>query len=168
MYHFLSGYTAKVAGTEKGVTEPKFTFSTCFGAPFMTLPPGAYAKLLGEKLARHKAQCWLVNTGWTAGPYGVGRRMSLAHTRALVRRALDGTLAEVRTEEDPIFGVRVPVACEGVPPEVLKPRNTWSDGRAYDTKAYELAQRFAKNFAAYEAMVPQSVREAGPKPGRVG
>ncbi|MBI3725772.1 phosphoenolpyruvate carboxykinase (ATP), partial [bacterium] len=168
MYHFLSGYTAKVAGTEKGVTEPKFTFSTCFGAPFMTLPPSTYAKLLGEKLARHKAECWLVNTGWTAGPYGVGRRMSSAHTRALVRRALDGSLGQVRADPDPIFGVHVPVACEGVPPEVLKPRGTWADPRAYDTKADELAQRFQKNFEAYAPLVPPAVRDAGPRPARIG
>jgi phosphoenolpyruvate carboxykinase (ATP) len=168
MYHFLSGYTAKVAGTEKGVTEPKFTFSTCFGAPFMTLPPGVYAKLLGEKIARHQVRCWLVNTGWSGGPYGVGRRMPLAHTRALVRAALDGVLDRVETEEDPTFGVRVPVSCDGVPRELLRPRSTWSDPRLYDQKAYELAHRFTANFEAYAPMVPPAVRDAGPRPQRVG
>jgi phosphoenolpyruvate carboxykinase (ATP) len=168
MYHFLSGYTAKVAGTEKGVTEPKFTFSTCFGAPFMTLRPSVYSKLLGEKIAKHDVACWLVNTGWTGGPYGVGKRISIGHTRALIRCALDGSLARAETREDPIFGIRVPVRCEGVPGNVLNPRETWKDPREYDRKAYELAQRFVKNFEAFASMVGPDVRDAGPKPGRVG
>jgi phosphoenolpyruvate carboxykinase (ATP) len=163
MYHFLSGYTAKVAGTEKGVTEPKATFSTCFGAPFMTLPPGVYAKLLGEKLARHGSACWLVNTGWTAGPYGVGRRLSIGHTRALVRAALSGALAETPTVEDPLFGLRVPTGCDGVPPEVLRPRDTWADKAAYDAKARELAGRFASNFEKYAAGVSEAIQKAGPR-----
>jgi phosphoenolpyruvate carboxykinase (ATP) len=168
MYHFLSGYTAKVAGTEKGVKEPKFTFSTCFGAPFMTLPPSVYAKLLGEKISKHKARCWLVNTGWTGGPYGIGQRMSIAHTRALVRGALDGSLANVPFSEDPIFGVAVPQRADGVPSNVLQPRNTWKDPREYDAKAHELAHRFTKNFEAFASMVPPAVRDAGPRPQRVG
>jgi phosphoenolpyruvate carboxykinase (ATP) len=125
MYHFLSGYTAKVAGTERGVTEPKATFSTCFGAPFMVWDPNVYAKLLGERIAKHKSHVWLVNTGWTGGPYGVGTRMKIAHTRAMINAALSGALATVPVERDPIFNLDVPTACPGVPAEVLNPRNTW-------------------------------------------
>ena len=125
MYHFLSGYTAKVAGTEKGVTEPKATFSTCFGAPFMVLHPTVYAKFLGDRIARHNVSVWLVNTGWTGGPYGTGSRMKIAHTRAMIRAALSGQLDNVAYETDPLFNLAVPVTCPGVPTEVLKPRNTW-------------------------------------------
>src|SRR5581483_1977271 len=149
MYHFLSGYTAKVAGTEKGVTEPKATFSACFGAPFMSLSPGVYAKLLGEKIAKHEVDVWLVNTGWSGGPYGVGKRMSIAYTRAMVHAAVTGALAGVPTKPHPIFGVAVPAACPGVPAEVLDPRSTWVDPQAYDEQARKLAAMFATNFQVF-------------------
>jgi phosphoenolpyruvate carboxykinase (ATP) len=163
MYHFLSGYTAKIAGTERGVTEPEATFSTCFGAPFMVLHPGTYAKLLGEKLTEHKANCWLVNTGWSGGPYGEGQRMKIKYTRAMIRAILNGSLAEVDTQPDPIFGVGVPVSCPEVPAEVLSPRNTWKDPEAYDRKAKELAERFNKNFTKYADGVSAEVRAVAPK-----
>jgi phosphoenolpyruvate carboxykinase (ATP) len=163
MYHFLSGYTAKLAGTERGITEPQATFSTCFGAPFMALHPTVYAGLLGEKIARHGVQCWLVNTGWTGGPYGVGHRIGIAHTRAMVHAALSGVLADVPTEPDLTFGFHVPVACgNSVPPEILKPRNTWPDGDTYDARAKELAIRFANNFKQFAGKTPEKVRLAGP------
>src|SRR3954466_11381940 len=135
MYHFLSGYTAKVAGTEKGVPEPKATFSTCFGAPFLPLAPGRYATMLGEKIARHQAQVWLVNTGWTGGPYGTGTRMKIKFTRAMIRAALSGVLDAVAYERDPIFNLDVPLTCPDVPADVLNPRNTWADKNAYDQQA---------------------------------
>jgi phosphoenolpyruvate carboxykinase (ATP) len=163
MYHFLSGYTAKVAGTESGVTEPQATFSTCFGAPFMVLHPGVYADLLGKKIQEHNADCWLVNTGWSGGPYGEGQRMKIKYTRAMIRAILNGSLASVETRPDPVFGVGVPVSCPGVPPEVLQPRNTWKDASAYDQKALDLARRFNDNFKKYEAGVSDSVRAAAPK-----
>jgi phosphoenolpyruvate carboxykinase (ATP) len=162
MYHFLSGYTAKVAGTEKGVKEPEATFSTCFGAPFMVLHPGIYADLLGRRIELHQSACWLVNTGWSGGPYGVGQRMKIAYTRAMIRAILNGKLAEIDTRPDPIFGVHVPVACPGVPGEVLQPRNTWADGEAYDRRARDLARRFNENFRNYESGVSESVRAAAP------
>jgi phosphoenolpyruvate carboxykinase (ATP) len=163
MYHFLSGYTAKVAGTERGVTEPSATFSTCFGAPFMPLHPGTYARLLGEKIARHQARVWLVNTGWTGGPYGTGRRLKLGHTRRMVTAALTGALDEVPTARDPIFGLAVPERVDGVPPETLTPRRTWSDGAAYDAQAAKLARMFVDNFEQYADEVSGEVRAAGPK-----
>ncbi len=163
MYHFLSGYTAKVAGTERGMgSEPTATFSTCFGAPFLPLHPKVYADLLHEKLARHKAGVWLVNTGWTGGPYGAGRRMALAHTRAIVHAILDGKLAGVETRQEPFFGLRVPVHVPGVPDEVLDPRATWSDPAAYDAKARDLVSRFLKNFEQFEGQVSPEVIAAGP------
>jgi phosphoenolpyruvate carboxykinase (ATP) len=165
MYHFLSGYTAKVAGTEKGVTEPKVTFSTCFGAPFMPLHPGVYAGLLGEKMKRHDAKVWLLNTGWTGGPVGTGHRMKLSHTRRMVTAALGGELDNVETRVDPIFGLQVPKRVEGVPGEVLHPRETWKDPAAYDAKASQLADMFAENFKKYESGVSEEVKAAGP--GRV-
>ncbi|HEY9401062.1 MAG TPA: phosphoenolpyruvate carboxykinase [Pyrinomonadaceae bacterium] len=165
MYHFLSGYTAKIAGTERGVTEPEATFSTCFGAPFMVLHPGTYADLLGQKLTRHKANCWLVNTGWSGGPYGEGQRMKIKYTRAMIRAILSGALSEVETRPDPIFGVGVPVSCPDVPAEVLVPRNTWKDPEAYDRKARELAERFNKNFTKYADGVSPEVRAVAPKAG---
>ncbi|HYY98630.1 MAG TPA: phosphoenolpyruvate carboxykinase (ATP), partial [Pyrinomonadaceae bacterium] len=165
MYHFLSGYTAKVAGTERGVTEPQATFSTCFGAPFMVLHPGVYAGLLGEKIQGREADCWLVNTGWSGGPYGEGSRMKIAYTRAMIRAILNGSLARVETRPDPVFGVGVPVSCPGVPEEVLQPRNTWKDKDAYDRKARELARLFNDNFTKYEAGVSEEVRGAAPKAG---
>jgi phosphoenolpyruvate carboxykinase (ATP) len=163
MYHFLSGYTAKVAGTEKGVTEPKATFSTCFGAPFMVLHPNVYAKFLGEKIARHDVRVWLVNTGWTGGPYGVGARMKIGHTRAMIRAALSGALDGVAYEIDPIFNLEVPTTCPGVPADVLKPRNTWRDASAYDAQARKLARMFIDNFKAYADAVEPEVGAAGPR-----
>jgi phosphoenolpyruvate carboxykinase (ATP) len=163
MYHFLSGYTAKVAGTEAGITEPQATFSTCFGAPFLPRYPTIYAKLLGEKLSRHKAQTWLVNTGWTGGPYGVGHRMSIQHTRALITAALNGALKEVPCVEDPVFGVCVPKACPGVPSEALQPRNTWQDRAAYDAQARKLAGLFAENFTPFAEFASEEVKAAGPR-----
>ena len=165
MYHFLSGYTAKVAGTEKGVTEPSATFSTCFGAPFMVLSPSVYANLLGDLIAEHKVNVWLVNTGWSGGPYGVGRRMPIAYTRSLVSAALEGQLDGVATVDDPNFGVAVPVACPGVPAEVLNTRNTWADKAAYDAQAAKLAGMFAENFKAFADQVTPEVRAAGPRAG---
>src|SRR5215468_3741066 len=163
MYHFLSGYTAKVAGTERGVKEPEATFSTCFGAPFMVLHPGVYADLLGKKMAQHNAACWLVNTGWSGGPYGVGQRMKIAYTRAMIRAILNGTLAQIETTADPIFGVQIPASCPDVPDEVLQPRNTWGDKDAYDAAAKDLARRFNENFKKYEAGVSEAVRAVAPK-----
>ena len=163
MYHFLSGYTAKVAGTEKGVVDPQATFSTCFGAPFMALHPTVYARLLGEKIEKHQVQCWLINTGWTGGPYGVGHRIKIAHTRAMVNAALDGSLDEASFEPDPIFGVHVPAACCDVPDDVLRPRNTWEDKSAYDQQARKLARMFIDNFQQFEDMVAEDVRSAGPR-----
>ncbi|HEX6729236.1 MAG TPA: phosphoenolpyruvate carboxykinase (ATP), partial [Pyrinomonadaceae bacterium] len=163
MYHFLSGYTAKVAGTEKGIKEPEATFSTCFGAPFMVLHPGVYADLLGKKISEHKAACWLVNTGWSGGPYGVGQRMKIKYTRAMIRSILNGRLAQVDTKPDPIFGLNIPESCPDVPSEVLQPRNTWSDPNAYDQQAHDLARRFNENFKKYEAGVSEAVRSVAPK-----
>ncbi len=162
MYHFLSGYTAKVAGTERGVTEPKATFSACFGAPFMPLHPGVYAKLLGEKIARHGARVWLINTGWTGGPYGTGRRIKLAYTRRMVDAALGGELDGVSTATDPVFGLAVPERVTGVPAELLAPRHTWADRAAYDAKARELAAMFRSNFEKYADGVSEEIRAAGP------
>jgi phosphoenolpyruvate carboxykinase (ATP) len=163
MYHFMSGYTAKVAGTEAGVTEPSATFSACFGAPFMVLPPYRYAELLADRIKQHGTDCWLVNTGWTGGPYGVGHRMPIEHTRALLNAALDGRLTAAEFEEDPIFGVAVPTSCDQVPPQILRPRGTWSDPAAYDAKAGELARRFHDNFEQFRAGVPDAVKQAGPR-----
>ena len=162
MYHFLSGYTAKVAGTERGITEPQATFSTCFGAPFMPQHPTVYAKLLGEKIRKHNVKCWLVNTGWTGGPYGVGHRMEIKYTRAMLNAALDGKLDNVPYVEDPIFKVQVPTECPDVPNEVLIPQNTWKDKKAYEQKAKELAQKFKENFKQYESRVTDEVKNAGP------
>jgi phosphoenolpyruvate carboxykinase (ATP) len=161
MFHFMSGYTAKVAGTEAGVTEPQATFSTCFGAPFMPLPPKVYAEMLGRRLREHTAQCWLVNTGWQGGPYGVGKRMSLPYTRAMVNALVEGKLADVEFEIEPAFGLSIPKSCPGVPSELLAPRNSWKDKAAYDKQAADLSQRFAKNFLQFDA--PQAVKDAGPK-----
>jgi phosphoenolpyruvate carboxykinase (ATP) len=163
MFHFLSGYTAKVAGTEAGVTEPQATFSACFGAPFLPLPASVYAHLLGEKLAQHQSRVYLVNTGWTGGPYGVGSRMSITHTRALVRAALDGSLDRQDFEPDPIFGFGVPSACPGVPSEILTPRATWADPSAYDASARDLARLFLDNFEAYRGETDKSVEAAAPR-----
>jgi phosphoenolpyruvate carboxykinase (ATP) len=163
MYHFISGYTAKVAGTEKGLTEPTATFSACFGAPFLPLHPTVYASLLREKLKRHGADVWLINTGWSGGPYGVGKRMSLAVTRAIVTAVLNGDLKGAQTVADPVFGLHVPVSVPGVPADVLDPRSTWSDPAAYDAKALELAQKFKDNFKKYADQAAPEVLAAGPK-----
>ncbi|HEY6109045.1 MAG TPA: phosphoenolpyruvate carboxykinase [Gemmatimonadales bacterium] len=167
MYHFLSGYTAKVAGTERGVTEPKETFSACFGAPFLPRHPNAYATMLGEKIARHGVQCWLVNTGWTGGGFGTGQRIRLSHTRAIVRAALGGKLDRIPTVREPAFGLSVPTEVPGVPADVLLPRRTWADPAAYDVQAMRLAELFRKNFGQFEEHVHAAVREAGPPGPRV-
>lgn len=158
IYHFLSGYTAKLAGTEKGVTEPSATFSACFGAPFMALNPAVYARLLGEKIEMHKVDCWLVNTGWTGGPYGIGNRISIRDTRAMIKAVLDGTLSKIETREDEIFGLHVPVRCPNVAPEVLMPENTWQDKTAYREKAKALAANFQKNFNQFDKDVSEEVK----------
>jgi phosphoenolpyruvate carboxykinase (ATP) len=163
MYHFLSGYTAKVAGTEKGVTEPSATFSTCFGAPFLPLAPGYYARMLGEKIAQHQARVWLVNTGWSGGPYGVGRRMKIGHTRAMIKAALAGALDQVAYERDPFFNLDVPTSCPGVPADVLSPRKTWIHPADYDAQAAKVAGMFVENFKNFEASVAADVPAAGPK-----
>jgi len=163
MYYLVSGYTSKLAGTERGITEPQATFSTCFGAPFLPLRPAVYAELLGEKMARHGVSVYLVNTGWSGGPYGVGKRISLPFTRALVGAAVDGSLDKVAFRPEPAFGLMVPETCPGVPAEILLPRNTWADKDAYDRAARELAGSFKENFEKFRG-VDREVREAGPKP----
>ncbi len=163
MYHFLSGYTAKLAGTERGVKEPQPNFSVCFGAPFMPLHPGRYAKLLGEKLEKYDSKVWLVNTGWTGGPYGVGQRMKLAYTRRMVSAALSGELDNVETFIEPFFGLHIPSHIEGVPDEALNPRNTWADGAAYDAQAAKLANMFVENFKQFAEGVTADIRAAGPQ-----
>ncbi len=162
MYHFLSGYTAKVAGTEIGVTEPEATFSTCFGAPFMPRHPSVYGNLLKERIARGNVDCWLVNTGWTGGKYGVGSRMPIKATRALLNAALDGSLKNSEFRKDPYFGFDVPVAVPGVDTAILDPRDTWADKEEYDRTANKLVGLFIANFAKFETHVDQSVKEAAP------
>ena len=162
MYYFLSGYTAKVAGTERGVTEPQATFSACFGAVFLVWHPTRYAEMLGTLLEQHKSNVWLINTGWSGGAYGTGRRIKLAHTRAIVSAALSGSLDAVPTQPDPVFGLGVPVDVKGVPPEVLEPRRTWSDPAAYDAQAQKLAGMFRKNFERF-GEVDSAIKSAGPK-----
>ncbi len=163
MYHFISGYTAKVAGTERGVTEPEATFSACFGAPFLPRHPGVYARMLGERIHAHGARVWLVNTGWSGGSYGVGSRMKLAYTRAMVRAVLAGELDHVETVTDPIFGLSIPSTVSEVPAEILNPRDTWADGADYDTTAAKLAAMFKENFVQFEGQVQEEVRAAGPR-----
>jgi len=162
MYHFLSGYTAKVAGTEKGVTEPQAAFSTCFGAPFMPRHPSEYGDLLKRLISRHGATCWLVNTGWTGGAYGTGRRMPIAATRALLSAALDGSLAQAQFRTDPNFGFEVPLAASGVESRLLDPRSTWADAQAYDVAARKLVAMFIANFEKFDAHVDGEVRAASP------
>ena len=166
MYHFISGYTAKVAGTEAGVTEPGAVFSTCFGAPFMSLHPSVYANLLGQHLDDHNSDCWLINTGWSGGPYGTGERIDIHHTRAMLRAVLSGELEDVEMNIDPFFGLSVPAHCPGVDDELLQPRNTWSEGTAYDQQATKLAGLFHENFKKYEDMVDDTVKSSGPLAGR--
>lgn len=165
MYHFISGYTAKVAGTEDGIDEPKAVFSACFGAPFLPLHPGRYAEMLGERMAEHGTQVWLVNTGWTGGPHGVGHRMRLKDTRALLTSVLDGSISESEFRRCDRFGWDVPVSANQVDSELLDPRNTWSDGEAFDAKADALAHRFNENFAQFEEGVSDSIRSAAPQVG---
>jgi len=162
MYHFLSGYTAKVAGTERGVTEPKATFSACFGAPFLPLAPSRYARMLGEKIARYDARVWLLNTGWTGGPYGVGTRMKIGYTRAMIRAALSGALDRVAFAKDPIFNLEVPASCPDVPSDLLTPRTTWANPADYDAQAMKVARMFVENFKNFEQGVSADVLAAGP------
>jgi phosphoenolpyruvate carboxykinase (ATP) len=162
MYHFLSGYTAKLAGTEAGMgSDPVPEFSACFGAPFLPLAPKVYAEMLGERLRQHQSSCWLVNTGWSGGKFGVGKRMSLKITRALVNAALDGRLNQVEFATEPAFGLSIPVSCPDVPAEILNPRNAWADKQAYDRTAADLAARFQANFQKFDAS--EAIQAAGPK-----
>ena len=163
MYHFISGYTAKVAGTEMGVTEPQATFSPCFGGPFLVWHPMKYASLLSEKIQQHKANVWLVNTGWSGGAYGVGKRMKLAMTRAIVDAIHSGKMRDAKTVVDPIFGVGVVTQCDGVPAEVLVPRDAWADKKSYEATAKKLAGLFVKNFEQYQSRVTPEVLQAGPR-----
>lgn len=162
-YHFISGYTAKVAGTEAGIDEPVPSFSACFGAPFMPLHPTKYAEMLSAKMKENNVNVWLVNTGWTGGPYGVGSRMKLRYTREMISSALEGKLDNVEFEQHPIFGLAMPVSCENVPTEVLNPRNTWSDKEAYDKKAQTLAESFKKNFEKFEKQANEEILSGAPK-----
>lgn len=163
MYQFISGYTAKVAGTEAGVTEPKSTFSACFGAPFLPLHPAQYAEMLGKKMKEHDVNVWMINTGWSGGPYGIGHRMKLPYTRAMITAALEGKLDNVEYEAHPVFGMMMPKECPGVPADVLNPRNTWADKNAYDEKAKDLASQFVKNFEKYASGSGQEILDAAPK-----
>jgi phosphoenolpyruvate carboxykinase (ATP) len=162
MYYFLSGYTAKVAGTERGVTEPQATFSACFGAVFLVWHPTKYAAMLGELLKQHGSSVWLVNTGWSGGAYGTGKRMKLAYTRSMIHGALSGALEGADLRTDPVFGLAVPTAIQGVPPEVLDPRGTWEDTAAYDAQAKKLAGMFRENFGKFPDADP-GIRNAGPR-----
>jgi phosphoenolpyruvate carboxykinase (ATP) len=166
MYHFISGYTARVAGTEKGVTEPSPVFSACYGAPFMPLHPQRYAELLGRLIEEHDARVWLVNTGWTGGPYGQGKRMPIPYTRAMVNAVLDGRLNDVSMRKDPIFGVGIPTEVPDVPSEILFPRDTWKDQTAYDAQAIKLAGMFEENFKKFADQVTDEIKQAAPKAGR--
>jgi phosphoenolpyruvate carboxykinase (ATP) len=163
MYQFISGYTAKVAGTELGVTEPKPTFSACFGAPFLPLHPGKYAEMLGKKMRENKVNVWMINTGWTGGPYGTGSRMKLKYTRSMITAALEGKLDNIAFMQDSVFGVSIPESCPDVPAEVLTPRNTWADKTAFDEQAKKLAGLFVKNFEKYASGVSAEILEAAPK-----
>ena len=163
MYHFISGYTAKVAGTEVGVTEPQATFSPCFGGPFLAWHPSKYAELLAGKMREHKSRVWLVNTGWNGGAYGKGKRISLKHTRAIVDAIHQGALANAKTSRDPVFGFDVVTECPNVPSEILVPRSAWPDPAGYDAAAGALAGLFKKNFEKYESGVSGEIKAAGPK-----
>jgi phosphoenolpyruvate carboxykinase (ATP) len=162
-YHFISGYTAKVAGTEAGITDPVATFSACFGQAFLPLHPAKYAEMLGEKMRSGKVNVWLVNTGWSGGPHGVGKRMSLKYTRAMITSALTGKLDQVPYTTHPVFGLEMPESCEGVPAELLNPRNTWADKSSYDVKANHLANLFNENFSKYESGANEEIRQAAPQ-----
>ena len=163
MYYFLSGYTAKLAGTERGVSEPVATFSPCFGAPFLPLPPSRYATMLAEKIDRHQPSVWLINTGWTGGPYGTGSRIKIPYTRAMLNAALSGGLDAAAFDRDRLFGIDVPRTVPGVPSELLKPRGTWADVSAYDAQAARVARLFRENAASHLADMPAAAREAGPR-----
>jgi phosphoenolpyruvate carboxykinase (ATP) len=169
MYHFISGYTAKIAGTEAGITEPQVTFSACFGAPFIPLHPARYAQMLGDKMQKSaegengEINVWLINTGWTGGEYGTGSRIELAFTRAMIKAALNGDLSKVDYYEDPFFGLSVPKSCPDVPNAILNPRDTWRNENDYDRRAADLAERFKKNFQPYAAEAGDGVVKAGPK-----
>jgi phosphoenolpyruvate carboxykinase (ATP) len=163
MYHFISGYTSKLAGTERGIKEPQATFSACFGEPFLPLSPLTYAEMLKDRVQRHGSKVYLINTGWSGGPYGVGQRISLKYTRRMVTAALSGELDGVKTRLDPIFGFKVPLSCPDVPSEILDPKKTWADPAAYDAKARELAKAFQDNFQAKYADLAPEVRAAGPR-----
>ncbi|MEJ7604406.1 MAG: phosphoenolpyruvate carboxykinase (ATP), partial [Kofleriaceae bacterium] len=163
MYHYISGYTAKVAGTEVGVKDPEPTFSPCFGGPFLAWHPTKYAEMLAEKLRKHGAQTWLVNTGWSGGAYGTGSRIKLKYTRAIIDAIHSGTLGAVPTVEDAVFGFAVPTSCAEVPAEILVPRNTWADKAAYDDKAKKVGLLFKENFKKYEGQASAEVRAGGPK-----
>lgn len=165
MYQFISGYTAKVAGTEAGITEPQTTFSACFGAPFLPLHPTRYAEMLGEKMTKNNVQVWLINTGWSGGAYGVGARIKLPYTRAMITAAMNGELDNVEFETHSVFGLQMPKSCPGVPAEILNPRNTWADKQAYDTKASELAEKFVKNFEKYASFANEEILASAPKVG---
>lgn len=162
MYYFISGYTAKIAGTEAGIVEPLATFSACFGAPFLPLHPNTYAQMLGEKIKKHKVNIWLVNTGWTSGPYGQGHRISLKHTRSLISAVLDNKLADAEYETTSVFGLNIPTACPEVPTEILNPRNSWANKDAYDEKRFELAAMFNKNFEQFDSEVSADIKAAAP------
>ena len=162
VYYFLSGYTAKVAGTEKGIVDPQTTFSACFGAPFMALPPTVYAHLFGEKIVKHGVKVWLINTGWSGGPYGVGQRIKIAYTRAMIAAALDGSILASPKRYDPIFKLAVPMQCPNVPADILNPRLTWADADAYDTQAEKLARAFIMNFNTFAGRVAEDIQAAGP------
>jgi phosphoenolpyruvate carboxykinase (ATP) len=164
MYHFLSGYTARVAGTERGVNEPRTVFSPCFGAPFMALNPTVYAEMFGDRIRKHRAKCWLVNTGWIGGPYGVGRRIDIGSTRAIVRAALSGALDNVPVRKDANFGFAVPMQCPGIDQKLLDPRNCWQDPKQYDASAARLADEFRRNLGQFVGELPKGVRDGGPAP----
>ncbi|MGL4609062.1 MAG: phosphoenolpyruvate carboxykinase (ATP), partial [Trueperaceae bacterium] len=163
MYYFLSGYTAKVAGTERGITEPQATFSTCFGAPFMPLKPNVYGELLVKQMKAHRTDVWLVNTGWTGGPYGVGQRMPISYTRGMINAALEHRLDNVTFDNNNVFGLAIPKVCPGVPVEVLNPRSTWQDKNAYDKQARKVAEMFVENFKKFAPTVSGAVNKAGPR-----
>jgi phosphoenolpyruvate carboxykinase (ATP) len=163
MYHFISGYTAKVAGTEAGITEPVTAFSACFGAPFLPLHPTKYAEMLGDKMTNNDVNVWLINTGWTGGSYGEGKRMSLNNTRAMITAAMENKLNDVEYSTHEVFGLKMPNSCPNVPSEVLHPKNTWKNKQAYDKKAYNLAKQFVNNFKQFESNANAEILAAAPK-----
>jgi len=162
MYHFLNGYTARIPGTEVGIQEPQATFSVCFGAPFLVWPPDTYSKMLAQRLEQHNAGCWLINTGWSGGPYGEGERLKLKYTRVMIDSIHSGELEQAGFEEEPYFGLKVPTHCPNGPDQILLPRQTWRDGEAYDEKAKHLAELFRDKFQQYADMAEQAVVASGP------